>query len=105
MMWLAFWAASVQVNHIELFIHKHPQVFLHRAIVDSFSAQPMLVLGIAPAYVQDLARGLFEHHEVCTGPPLQPVKAPLDGIPSFQHASHTTQHGAIGICCQIFPCN
>lgn len=95
------------LSHTELLMHKHPRVFLHRATVDPFSVQPTLVLGIAPAYVQDLSLGLFEHHEVCTGPPLslQPVKAPLEGIPSFQHASHTMHHGAVGICCHVFPSN
>ena len=29
--------------------------------------------------MQDLALGLVELHEVCTGPLLKPVKVPLDG--------------------------
>ena len=41
------------------------------------------MLGIASTQVQDLALGLVELHEVRMGPPLKPVKVPLDGIPSF----------------------
>ena len=46
--------------------------------------------------VQDLEFGLVEAHEVCTGPPLKPVKVSLDGIPFFQCVNHTTQLGVIG---------
>ncbi|KAK4830184.1 hypothetical protein QYF61_008975 [Mycteria americana] len=66
------------------------------AALNPFSAQPVLVLGIAPTQVQDLALGLVELHEVCTGPPLKPVKVPLDGIPSLQRVDHTTQLGVVG---------
>ena len=45
--------------------------------------------------MQDLALGLVELHEVCTGPPLKPVKVPMDSIPSFQHVNHTTELGVI----------
>jgi len=55
------------------------------------------VLGIVPIYVQDLALGLGEPHEVCMGPPLKPVKVPLDGIPSLQCVDHTTWLGVVGI--------
>ena len=54
------------------------------------------MLGIAPTHVQDLALGLVELHEVRTGPPLKPVKVPLDGIPSLQRVDRTTQLGVIG---------
>ncbi|PKU43757.1 hypothetical protein llap_5947 [Limosa lapponica baueri] len=45
--------------------------------------------------VQDLALGLVELHEVCMGPPLKPVQVPLDGTPSLQCVSRTTQFGVI----------
>jgi len=54
------------------------------------------VLGIALTHVQNLALGLRELHEVCTGTPLKSVQVPLDGIPSFQHADRTTQPGVAG---------
>ncbi|KAK4831319.1 hypothetical protein QYF61_016808 [Mycteria americana] len=58
--------------------------------------EPVFVLGIALTHVQVLALGLVELPEVCTGPPLKPVKVPLDGIPSLQCVDCTTQLGVIG---------
>jgi len=82
--------------HVELLIHQYPQVLLLRAALEPLSAQPVLVFGIAPTHVQDLVLGLAELHAVHTGPPLQPVKVPLNGIPSLQSVNHTTQLGVIG---------
>ncbi|KAK4831314.1 hypothetical protein QYF61_016803, partial [Mycteria americana] len=62
----------------------------------SAHCQPVFVLGIALTHVQDLALGLVELPEVCMGPPLKPVKVPLDGIPSLQRVDRTTQLGVIG---------
>ena len=53
------------------------------------------MLGIATTHVQDPALGLVEPHEVHTSPPLKPAKVPLDGIPSLQCVSHTTQLGVL----------
>ena len=39
---------------------------------------------------------LVELHAVHEGPPLKPVKVPLNGIPSLQCVNHTTQLGVIG---------
>ncbi|KAK4823457.1 hypothetical protein QYF61_002293 [Mycteria americana] len=80
-------------GHVELLINQHPEVLLLRATLNPFSAQPVFVLGIAPTHVQDLALGLCEVH---TGPPLKPVKVPLDGIPSHQCVNRTTQLGVVG---------
>ncbi|KAK4818497.1 hypothetical protein QYF61_014227 [Mycteria americana] len=82
-------------GHVELLINQHPQVLLLRAALNPFSAQPVFVLGIAATHVQDLALGLVELHEVHMGPPLKPVKVPLDGIPSLQAVYCTTQLGVI----------
>lgn len=41
-----------------------PQVLLLRAVHNQFSAQPVSVLGIAPAQVQDIALGLVEPHKL-----------------------------------------
>ena len=38
---------------------------------------------------------LISLHEICKGPPLKPVKVPLDGIPSLQGINHTTQFGGV----------
>lgn len=55
------------------------------------------MFGIAPSKVQDLVLGFVDIHEVCTGPPLMPVKGLLDGFPCFQQVDCTTQFGIIGI--------
>ncbi|KAJ7408522.1 hypothetical protein BTVI_59363 [Pitangus sulphuratus] len=59
--------------------------------LNPLSAQLVFVLGIALTHVQDLALRPLEFHEVCTGPPLNPLKVPLDGISSFQCVDCTTQ--------------
>jgi len=82
--------------HVELLIHQYPQVLLLRTTLESLSTQPVLVFGIALTQMQDLALGLVELHVVHAGPPLQPVKVPLNGIPSLQSINHTTQLGVIG---------
>jgi len=68
-------------------------VLLLRAALNPFSTQPVSVHGIALTYVQNIALGLVELHEVCMGPPLKPVKVSQDGIPSLQHVNRTTQLG------------
>jgi len=72
-----FWTVSAHC-WVELLIRQHPQVLLLRATL-SF---PVFMLGIASIQVQDVALDLVELHEVHTGPPLKPVKVPLDGKPS-----------------------
>jgi len=59
---------------VKLLINRHPQVLLMAALSPS-STQTVFVLRIAPTHVQDLALGLVELHEVCTGPALKPVNA------------------------------
>ncbi|KAK4806146.1 hypothetical protein QYF61_001069 [Mycteria americana] len=81
--------------HVQFFIHQYPQVLLCRAALNAFITQSVLILGTAPTQVQDLALGLVELHEVRTGLLLQPVKVPLDGIPSLRHVNCTTQLGVI----------
>jgi len=76
--------------HVELLIHRYPQVLLLRAALEPLSAQPLLMFGIALTDVQDLALDLVELHAVCTGPPLQLVQVPLNDIPSLQLS--TTPH-------------
>ena len=48
--------------------------------------------------MQDHALGLAEPHEVHVGPPLKPVKVPLDGIPSLWHINCTAQ---LGVVCRL----
>jgi len=56
--------------HVQLLIHQYRQVLLSRAALNPFISQPVLISGVALAWVQDLALGLVEPHEVHTGPPL-----------------------------------
>ncbi|KAK4807049.1 hypothetical protein QYF61_018390 [Mycteria americana] len=39
--------------HVQLFIYQYPQVLLHRAALNPFIPQPVLILGIAPTQGQD----------------------------------------------------
>ena len=65
------------------------------AALDPFRPQTVLILGVAPTHVQDLALGLVEPHEFHTSPLLKLVQVPLDGIPSLRRVNRTTQLGAI----------
>jgi len=56
------------VAHVQFFIQQYPQVLLGRAALNPFIPQPVFLVGVAPTHVQDLALGLLEPHEVCTGP-------------------------------------
>ena len=84
--------------HVQLFIHQHPQVLLGRAALNPFIPQPILIPGVAPTQVQDLALGLVEPHEVHTGSLLELVQVPLDGIPSLRRVNRTTQ---LGVLCKF----
>ena len=46
--------------------------------------------------MQDLAFELVELHEVLTGPPLEPVSVPLDGLPFLQRINCSTLLGVVG---------
>ncbi|KAK4832292.1 hypothetical protein QYF61_021691 [Mycteria americana] len=77
--------------HLQFFILQYPQVLLLGTALNPFIPQPILILGVAPTQVHDLVLGLVELHEVCMGPLLEPVKVPLDGIPSLKPINCTTQ--------------
>ena len=50
-----------------LFVHQYPQVLLSRAALNPFIPELVLILGVAPTQVQDVALGLVEPHEVHMG--------------------------------------
>ncbi|KAK4821571.1 LOW QUALITY PROTEIN: hypothetical protein QYF61_023478 [Mycteria americana] len=79
--------------HVQLFVHRYPQVLFRRAALNHIIPQPVLKPRIAPT--QDPALGLVEPHEVHTGPLLQLVQVPPNDIPSFWRVKCTTQLGAI----------
>ncbi|KAK4811172.1 hypothetical protein QYF61_019803 [Mycteria americana] len=84
--------------HVQFFIHQYPQVLLLSAALNPFIPQSVLILGIAPMQVQDLALGFVELQEVPMGPLLKPVQVPLDGIPSLKRINCTTQ---LGVICKL----
>lgn len=71
-----------------LFIHKNPQVLLHRAAVHGFFSQSVLISGIALTQVQHI--DLVELQEVPMGLLLKLVQIPLDGILYFCCITCTT---------------
>ena len=88
-------------GHVDFLINQQPQVLLLRAALNPFSTQPVSVLGIVLTHLQDLAFGLVGLYEVCTGPPLEPVKVPLHGIPSLQCVDCTTYLGVVGKLAEV----
>ena len=54
------------------------------------------MLEIAPTHGQDIELGLLELHEVCMSPLLEPVRVPLDCIPSHQDVDCISQLCVIG---------
>ena len=71
------------VCHAELLVNQHSQVLLSRATLSPLIPQPVLIVGAAPIQVHNLALGLVKPHQTRTGPLLQPVQVPLNGILSF----------------------
>ena len=90
---MAFWAVSAHCWVILSFLSTRTLNFCSAGLLSTLSLPS---LEIAPTHVQDLALGLIEPHEVCTGPPLKPAQVPLDGIPSRQRGDRTTQLGVVG---------
>ncbi|KAK4825361.1 hypothetical protein QYF61_026880 [Mycteria americana] len=87
------------LGHVQLFIYQYSQILLCRAALNHIIPQPVLILGIAPTQVQDLALGFVEPHEVHMDSfRFQLVQVPLDGILSLKHVNHTTQ---LGIVCKL----
>ncbi|KAK4830275.1 hypothetical protein QYF61_009368 [Mycteria americana] len=76
-------------------------VDIERATLNPFIPHSVLILGIAPAQVQDLALGLVEFHEVHMGTLLKPIKVPLEGIPSVNTATSKPNNQR----CPFFPQN
>ena len=77
---------------VESVINRHSQILNLRAVLNSFSAQIVSVLGIAPTQLQDLALGLVELHEVGMDPLLKPVLVTLDSIPFLYHVNSAWCH-------------
>ena len=67
------------------------------AALNHFIPQPLLILGVAPTLVQDLAIGLIELHVFHMGPHLKLFQVSLDGTPSIKCVEHATQLGVVCI--------
>ncbi|KAK4812855.1 LOW QUALITY PROTEIN: hypothetical protein QYF61_022581, partial [Mycteria americana] len=76
--------------------HPPPKVLFHRAALNPFIPQPLLIPGVP--LTQDLVLGLVEPHEVRMGPLLKLVQVPLDGILSLRLVNCTTQ---LGVICKL----
>jgi len=81
--------------HVQFLAHQYPHFLLGRAAVNPFILQPVLMLRVAPARVQDLALGLVELCEVHVGPLLKPFRVPLGCVHSLKSISCTSQPGVI----------
>lgn len=86
------------MGHVELLIHQHSQVLFHRAALDPFSIQPVLVLGIALTQLQDLAPGLVEFMRFTEA---QLSSLSLYKVPSLWYFEHTTELGVISKPAQV----
>jgi len=83
---------------VQLFIPQYPEVLLDRAALNCFIRLAVLILRVAPAWAQDLVLGVFEPLEVHTGPLLELVQVPVDGILSLRCVDCSTQ---LGIICKL----
>jgi len=77
--------------HGHLVIPQDTQVPLHRAALQQVSPEPVLVHGVVPSQVQDLALALVEFHQVPLRPTLQPVQVLLNGSTALWCTSHSSQ--------------
>ncbi|RMC04821.1 hypothetical protein DUI87_17994 [Hirundo rustica rustica] len=92
----AFWAANAYFQIMSSSSLTNTPKFFSSGLLSNRSSPSLYsVFGIAPIQGQDLALGLAELHEVCVRSPFKPVQSPLDGIPSLQSVTHTTQPGVI----------
>ncbi|KAK4811113.1 LOW QUALITY PROTEIN: hypothetical protein QYF61_016399 [Mycteria americana] len=79
--------------HIQLSIHQDTQVFFCKAAFQLVGPQPVLVHGIIPPQVQDLALPLVELHEV---PPISPlVEVPLNVSTTIWYISNYSHFSMI----------
>ena len=49
---------------VQFFIHSYPQLLLYRSSLNPLIHESVLMFGIAPVRVQQLALSLVEHHGV-----------------------------------------
>ncbi|KAK4821248.1 hypothetical protein QYF61_016547 [Mycteria americana] len=81
--------------HIQAAVNQHPQVLLCRAAFQPLFPKPVALHGVAVAQVQDLTLGLVEPHTIDLGPSIQPVRIPLQSLPTLKHINTPAQFGVI----------
>ncbi|KAK4822863.1 hypothetical protein QYF61_020714 [Mycteria americana] len=95
------WPSGLQVHIVGSCPSFHPPVspspFL-QGCSQSLHPPACIDTGVAPTQVQDPALGLVEPHEVHTGPLLELVQVPLDGIPSLRCVNCATE---LGVICKL----
>lgn len=77
--------------HGQLAVRLRSKVFLHRPALQMVGPECVLVPGVTPPWLQDLALPLVELHDVPVSLFLQPIKVPLDGSMTFWYVSHFSQ--------------
>ncbi|KAK4831590.1 hypothetical protein QYF61_018350 [Mycteria americana] len=85
------WALSKETLEFILWIPDGPQILFYQAAFQLGGPQCLLVPGVIPSQVSDLALLLIELHEVLASPFLQPVKVPLDASTTLWCISHSSQ--------------
>ena len=77
---------------------RNKEYLLNNLLTTESSTPAFHSIRVVPTQVQGLALGLVEPHEVHTGPLLELVQVPLDGILSFWCVSCTTQ---LDVICKL----
>ncbi|GAB0208543.1 macrophage immunometabolism regulator [Grus japonensis] len=89
--------------------NQHPQIPFCRAALQPLLSQSMLVSGITPSQVLNLAFVLVKFHAIDDCPMLQSIQIPLQGPSSLERVNSTSQfsivsklaNGAFNSCIQI----
>ncbi|KAK4833055.1 hypothetical protein QYF61_027717 [Mycteria americana] len=84
--------------HIQAAVNQHSQVLLCQAAFQPLFPKPVALHGVAVAQVQDLALGLVKPHTIDLGPSIQPVRVPLQSLPTLKQINAPTQ---LGVICKL----
>ena len=77
--------------HGQPIVHQDTQVPLRRPALQQVVPKPLLMHGVVPPQVQDLALALVEPHQVPLCPDLQPIQVTLNGSTAFWCIYHTSR--------------
>ncbi|KAK4823315.1 hypothetical protein QYF61_000917 [Mycteria americana] len=68
--------------HVQLAVSQHPQVLFRQAAFQPLFPKPVALHGVVVTQVQDLALGLVKPHTTGLSPSIQPVRVPLQSLPT-----------------------